>query len=136
MRQVSLISAAILLSCGPSAFAQSADRIWFGGPVLTMNDAAMRAEAVAESGGRILAVGSRAEVMKHRGAATQVIDLQGRTLLPGFVDAHGHVVMGGLQALSANLLAPPDGQVQDIASLQQTIRDWAKKNQAAIARPG
>jgi predicted amidohydrolase YtcJ len=128
------LSVAVLLWCTSPAFAQSADRIWFGGPVLTMNDAAMRAEAVAESGGRILAVGSRAEVMKHRGAATQVIDLQGRTLLPGFVDAHGHVVMGGLQALSANLLAPPDGQVQDIASLQQTIRDWARKNQAAIAQ--
>ena len=53
-----------------------------------------------------------------------MVDLGGRTLVPGFVDAHGHVVVGGLQALSANLLAPPDGKVQDIASLQQTLRDW------------
>jgi hypothetical protein len=34
------------------------------------------------------------------------------------VDAHGHMVVGGIQALSANLLAPPDGEVTDIASLQ------------------
>jgi predicted amidohydrolase YtcJ len=40
-----------------------------------------------------------------------------RALLPGFVDAHGHVVLGGLQALSATLLPPPDGTVEDIASL-------------------
>ena len=76
----------------------------------------MRAEAVAEAGGRIVAVGSRADVMKHHGPQTQLIDLQGRTLLPGFVDAHGHMMVGGLQALAANLLAPPDGEVTDIAS--------------------
>jgi hypothetical protein len=62
------------------------------------------------------------------------LDLKGRTLVPGFVDAHGHMVVGGLQALSANLLAPPDGQVQDIASLQQTLRDWVQKNAAAVEK--
>ncbi len=129
MRTITLIAA--LLASAP-LLAQQADRIWSGGPILTMEDQAMRAEAVAEADGRILAVGSRAEVMKTRGPDTQMIDLAGRTLLPGFVDAHGHVLMGGLQALSANLLAPPDGEVTDIASLQQTIRDWAKANQPAI----
>ena len=53
-------------------------------------------------------------------------------MLPGFVDAHGHVMGGGLQALSANLLAPPDGEVKDIASLQQTIRDWMSKNNNVV----
>jgi predicted amidohydrolase YtcJ len=110
----------------------AADRIWTGGPILTMNDRAMRAEAIAEAGGRIVAVGSRAEVMRRRGPRTQVIDLQGRTLLPGFVDAHGHVMLGGLQALSANLLAPPDGQVTDIAGLQRTLREWIAANQAVV----
>ena len=86
-----------------------------GGPILTMNDAAMRAEAIAEADGIILAVGSRADVMKLKGPKTQVIDLKGRTLIPGFVDAHGQMMMGGLQAVSANLLAPPDGKVQSIA---------------------
>jgi predicted amidohydrolase YtcJ len=110
----------------------SAERIWSGGTILTMNDKAMRAEAVAEAGGRIVAVGSRAAVMKHRGPQTQVIDLKGRTLLPGFVDAHGHMMIGGLQALGANLLAPPDGEVTDISSLQRTLRDWIAANQAAV----
>jgi predicted amidohydrolase YtcJ len=109
-----------------------ADRIWSGGPILTINDTAPRAEAVAEQGGRILAVGAMADVMKMRGPKTEVIDLKGRALLPGFIDGHGHVMLGGLQALSANLLSPPDGKVTDIASLQQTLRDWAAANPAAV----
>jgi len=111
---------------------EMADRIWSGGPILTMNDAAMTAEAVAEKDGRIIAVGSEAEVTAHRGEGTEIIDLDGRALLPGFVDSHGHVILGGLQALSANLLAPPDGEVTDIASLQQTLRDWMAANAAAV----
>jgi hypothetical protein len=67
--------AAALLLAGACAFAQPADRIWSGGPILTMNNAAMRAEAIAEQGGRIIAVGSSAEVMRLRGADTRLIDL-------------------------------------------------------------
>ena len=124
-----------LVSCVAQAATRpdKADRIWTGGPILTMNDAAMRAEAIAERDGRIVAVGSKAEVMKFKGSKTQVLDLGGRTLLPGFVDAHGHVTGGGLQGISANLLAPPDGDVVDIPSLQRTLREWMAAN-AAIVR--
>lgn len=105
-----------------------ADHIWSGGTVLTMNDAGMRAEAVAEKDGRIVAVGTFKDIIALKGPKTQVSDLAGRALLPGFVDAHGHVFGGGVQALSANLLPPPDGKVTDIASLQQTLRDWIAVN--------
>jgi predicted amidohydrolase YtcJ len=132
------VFAAALASCvalASSASAQqTAERIWSGGTVLTMNDKAMRTEAVAVANGRILAVGSRSQVMKLKGPGTQLVDLKGQTLVPGFVDAHGHIVVGGLQALSANLLAPPDGKVQDIASLQQTLRDWVQKNAAEVEK--
>lgn len=101
-----------------------------------MNDAALRAEAIAEKGGRIVAVGARDEVMRFKGERTELIDLGGRTLLPGFVDAHGHMFLGGVQALSANLLAPPDGTVTDIASLQQVVREWMKANEAAVHKVG
>jgi predicted amidohydrolase YtcJ len=62
------------------------------------------------------------------------VDLKGRALVPGFVDAHGHIVNGGLQALSANLLAPPDCKVQDIPSLLLTLRAWKDDNAAAVAK--
>ena len=115
------------------SFAQDiADTIYSGGPILTMNDASPRAEAVAVKEGRIIAVGALADMLALQGDATEVFDLDGRALLPGFVDSHGHVVMGGLQALSANLLAPPDGDVVDIPSLQDTLRAWIADNQAAV----
>ena len=123
-----------MIVAAPVSAQQTAESIWSGGPILTMNDQAMRAEAVAVAGGRIVAVGSASEVMKLKGPATQMVDLGGRTLVPGFVDAHGHVVIGGLQALSANLLAPPDGKVRDIASLQQTLRGWIQANAAAVEK--
>ena len=84
-------AAACILFASVVAAGERADRIWSGGPILTMNDAAMRAEAVAEKGGRIIAVGSTADVMKTRGPKTEMIDLKGRTLVPGFIDGHGHV---------------------------------------------
>jgi predicted amidohydrolase YtcJ len=108
--------------------AETADTIYLGGPILTINDKAPRAEAVAVADGLILAVGDRESVMTHKGAGTEIVDLEGRAMLPGFVDSHGHTVMGGLQALSANLLAPPDGAVKDIAGLQDTLRIWLSEN--------
>jgi predicted amidohydrolase YtcJ len=50
------------------------------------------------------------------------------------VDAHGHVVAGGLQSLSANLLSPPDGEVRSIETLQSTLRAWQAANAAAVGK--
>lgn len=113
-----------------------ADRIWSGGPVLTMNDRAPRAEAVAEKDGKIIAVGSVDEVMKHKGEGTELVDLKGRAMLPGFVDAHGHAFMIGVQAVSANTQPAPDGKVNDIAALQQTLGEWKEAYPERIKRLG
>jgi predicted amidohydrolase YtcJ len=111
---------------------QRADTIYLGGPILTVNDDVPRAEAVAVKDGKIVAVGSRAEVVTLQDDKTKIFDLDGRAMLPGFVDSHGHAVMGGLQALSANLLAAPDGEVTDIASLQDTLRSWMADNAETV----
>lgn len=132
MLRKSIFAATCLFCWAPAQAAESADRIWSGGPIITINDAAMRAEAVAEKGGKIVAVGSKADVMKLKGDGTKLIDLGGRAMIPGFVDAHGHIFMGGIQALSANMLSPPDGKVTDIASLQQTLRDWMSANKKIV----
>lgn len=132
MRTLFILLAALCGLASSSVSARQADIIYHGGSVLTMDDALPRAEAVAVKDGKILAVGKRNEVIQTRGDTTQLVDLTGKTLLPGFVDAHGHVFMGGIQALSANMLAPPDGDVKDIASLVQTLKDWAAANRATV----
>jgi predicted amidohydrolase YtcJ len=115
-----------------TAFAQMADTIYYNGSILTIDDARPKAEAVAVKDGKILAVGKKDEVLETKGDGTKMIDLTGKTLLPGFVDAHGHVFLGGIQALSANLLAPPDGEVKNIASLVQTLKNWTTQNQSTV----
>jgi predicted amidohydrolase YtcJ len=132
MRAFKLAGFALLLSTSTAAMAQTADRIWSGGTILTMEDEAMRIEAIAEDDGKIIAVGTRAEVMKLKGPKTEVINLKGRTMVPGFVDAHGHIFLGGLQALSANILAAPDGNIADVASMVQTLKEWRAANAAAV----
>ena len=123
-------------STGASALEQEANAIYTGGDIITINDSQPSAEAIAIKDGKILAVGAKADVLKHKGTATKMFDLGGKTLLPGFIDAHGHVFNTGLLALAANLLAKPDGAVNDIASLQQTLRDWATQHPERIAKTG
>lgn len=125
-------TAVFLAGPGRAQDAETADTIYSGGPILTMTDAAPRADAVAVKDGRILAVGALADVMKLKTDKTRMVDLKGATLLPGFVDPHGHMTGGGLQAMSANLLAPPDGKVTDIAGLQATLKEWAEANKEIV----
>lgn len=103
-----------------------ADAIYFGGPILTMNDAQPQVQALAVRGTQIAAVGDRQAVEALRGPDTRMVDLQGRTLIPGFVDPHSHLGGVGLQAIAANLLPPPDGPNASIAGLQQTLREYIK----------
>jgi len=118
-----------------SVFARDeAETIYYGGPILTMNDDQPRAEALAVANGKVHAVGSSDEVMRLKGEETRLIDLKGKTMIPGFVDAHGHVLMIGLQALSANMLPAPDGEVNDIAALQHVLKTWADDNQEVVKK--
>ena len=131
-RRSFMLLASTALAIRPALAAETAEIIYSGGPILTMDDANPRAEAVAVKGGRIVAAGPAAEVMKLKSADTRLIDLAGKTMVPGFVDAHGHIVMGGLQALSANLLPPPDGPGTDIAAIQNILREWWEANKETV----
>jgi imidazolonepropionase-like amidohydrolase len=70
-----------------------ADAIYFGGPIINMLKDGDRAEALAVQNGKILAVGELAAVMAQKGPDTELVDLQGKTLMPGFFDPHSHVVL-------------------------------------------
>lgn len=121
--------AALVSGCAsPGAPAMAVDSIYLGGPILTMNDAQPNAEAVAVRGGRIAAVGSRADMLKMKGTDTRVVDLQGKTMLPGFIDPHSHFSGVGMQAIAANLLPPPDGDNASIAQLQETLRKYMQSS--------
>jgi predicted amidohydrolase YtcJ len=85
-----------LVSLAEPAVAQIADTLYSGGDILTMRgDAAEYAESLAVRNGKILFVGSAADVRKHVGPATKTVDLASKTLLPGFIDTHGHMVYFG-----------------------------------------
>ncbi|MEM9018673.1 MAG: amidohydrolase, partial [Verrucomicrobiota bacterium] len=128
----------LILTFGLSlqAHAETADTIYHGGPILTIVDESPEAEAIAIKDGRILAVGTKEEVLQAKGDDTELIDLQGKTMLPGFVDSHGHAFMVGIQATTANMLPPPDGEGADIPSLQRLLNEWAEANRSAIERVG
>ncbi|WP_396657188.1 amidohydrolase [Microbacterium sp.] len=77
-----------------------ADLVFTGGPVFRADTVRSRTSGVAVRGGRIVAVGDVRELV---GPGTEVVDLAGRLLVPGFQDAHVHPVMGGIGLLSCNL---------------------------------
>jgi len=69
---------------------QPADLVLTNGKIITLEDIAPTAEALAVSGDRILAVGTAKKIKSHIGSSTRVIDLQGQTAVPGFIDSHAH----------------------------------------------
>ena len=120
-----LAALATILTAVSLAGAAPADRIIRGGPIVTVNPDRPAAEAVAIVGGTIVAVGSEADVMQHRGDATVVTDLAGKTLVPGFVDGHSHfcsLVDVQTQALCASPPAGPCKTVADVIAALKAVQ--------------
>src|SRR5215472_14769920 len=99
-RQVALVSVAFCISlcsffaspvCG-----QAADSLLVNGKILTVDSQFSIREALAISDGNILAVGKTADIRKLGGPASRIIDLQGRTVIPGLIDSHLHGIRAGL----------------------------------------
>ncbi len=82
-----------------------ADIVFLHGPVFTADAAGRWARAVAVADGRIAAVGTEADMRPFVGSRTELVDLRGRTLLPGIQDAHVHPPSGGLDRLRVDLSA-------------------------------
>ena len=110
----------LVLSAAARAEAQqpTADIILTGARIWTADSARPTAQAIAIAGERIMAVGTDAEVLRHRGPATRVIPSQGRFIAPGFIDNHTHFQSAGALLVGVNLL--------DVASepmLVQRVRE-------------
>lgn len=96
----------------------NANLVFLNGTVITVDEHLPRAQAVAVFGNRIAAVGGSEEVRKWVGTRTWVIDLNGRTLLPGFNDAHNHMLMFGqtLTQINAARVGSVDALVVEVAA--------------------
>ena len=116
----------------PAAKEPAADTIYVG-TILTVDPDGI-AEAVAVKDGKILLVGDEGDVLAHRGRETDVVDLDGAALLPGFIDPHSHIASHGIAVTGwANVSLPPVGGVQSIPEIIAVLEEQkAKQN----AQPG
>ena len=101
----------------------AAEMIVVNAKVLTMDLNKPRAEAVALGGGKVLAVGSRAEVEALAGPGCRVIDAGGRTVMPGFVESHLHLVLGGAELVQLQL-----GGLYGFDALKAAFLGYAAEN--------
>lgn len=105
--------------------------IFTGGDIVTMNDDMPAAEAVAVQEGRILAVGSKDDLIKAAGKDAELVDLGGKTLMPSFIDAHGHFA-NALQVVKwANVSIPPVGPITCVADVIEVLQAHIDKFQIA-----
>src|SRR5262249_3186513 len=84
----------------------ASDTILIHGHIYTGNPGAPWVQALAISGTRIEAAGTDEEILAHRQSLTKIIDLQGRTVIPGISDSHVHMWFGGLELHGLNLSSP------------------------------
>jgi predicted amidohydrolase YtcJ len=130
-----VVCAAVLILAGTAQArapgpAEPADTIYVGGDIVTVNDAQPTAEALAVKDGRILAVGARSGILGScKGQATQVVDLRGKALLPGFLDPHSHYFSSLSVANQVNVFAPPAGPGKDIPSIVAELRKFRDQHQ-------
>ena len=95
----------------------NADTIIYNANVITMDPSLPRCQALAIKGGRFLAVGSDVDVLGLRGADARVLDLQGKTVLPGFIDAHTHVMSSGTRHV-----AQEDCDLRSVGEIQEALK--------------
>src|ERR1700694_3609965 len=88
---IALVVAGYALAAAPAA-AQAPDTVLLNGKILTVDAQFSTVEAMAIRDGRISALGSTADLRKTAGPRTRVIDLQGRTVIPGLIDSHMHAI--------------------------------------------
>lgn len=120
---VVIVTASALQAACTGPQAPAPDAIYVNATVITMDAATSTAEAVAVRDGRITAIGSNDAIRKLAVSATRVVDLQGQTMLPGFIDAHSHFPGTGTAALYiVNLSSAPLGPVGSVDDLVAALK--------------
>lgn len=101
-------------------------RVFINGNIITVDKNNSIVEAISIRDGKIEALGSSDHIRNLIQKDTHVTDLQGKTLLPGFIDAHSHFPGSGLTAISADLSSPPTGKTANINQLLESMRSQVK----------
>ncbi len=122
-----VVGVAVVLGIALRTPAPPAHQVFINGNVLTMDAANRVAGAIAVRGEHIEAVGTTAEIMALATDETEVVDLRGRTLLPGFVDAHGHFPGSGMSEIAADLNSPPIGDKTTMAEVMAAVAEEAAR---------
>ncbi len=125
-------------ACGGSDPAKqgASNTIYYNGEIITMEgEEPEYVEALVVQNGIIDFAGKLSEARARYTAPVQY-DLKGQTLLPGFIDAHGHGWIAGFQMIWANLLPPPDGEAQSIDDLIDILKTWADENKELVEQVG
>ena len=104
-----------------------ARQVFINGPILTMNANNDIVDAVLIEKDRIVSVGSKEEILAQSGFNAKIIDLEGKTLMPGFIEAHGHFPGSGLDAIAADLNSPPIGHVASINDVKDQLTRQVKE---------
>jgi predicted amidohydrolase YtcJ len=125
-----IVALALLLMIALRVPKPPAHQIFINGNVLTMDASNSVAQALSTRGKLIEAVGSTEQLMAQATDDSVVVDLRGRTLLPGFIDAHGHFPGSGLKAIAADLNSPPIGTRNSMADVLAALREQAAKKPA------
>ena len=106
----------------------SQSTLYYGGDIITMNgDTQQYAEAIVIKEGKIEFVGTTSEAISISDESYQMINLNGKTMVPGFIDGHAHFASFSAQAIGAQILPPPDAGAKNITELIKILKSWNTK---------
>jgi len=104
----------------------SETRVFINGNIITMDSHNTIVEAVLVRDGRIVKTGTTEEIKSLIDNQESVIDLEGKTMLPGFIDAHGHFPGSGIFTLGVNINSPPIGEMTNIPQILSALKTKAE----------
>lgn len=111
-----------------------ADLLLLNGKVITVDSEFNIVEAVAVKDSKIIATGTTPEIEGLQGEGTEVIDLMGKTVLPGLIDSHLHVVSTGMLLSQINCRTPPMSSISDILTAVKEAADKAEPGEWILGR--